>query len=170
LSRPRHLVARLLWIFPVLLILLMIHQLKVAFDIRETLEHGTPATARIVDSFKTDRVDISFEYVSLRVELEDGQVIERAKMALPHGLYPQIEGRETVSVRVRPGAAQEIVIEEIARPQWRLAAINAGMSLIGFLIVVTGVFSWNRYLGRNGDPAVRPAESVSPPVRQGTSA
>jgi hypothetical protein len=76
-------------------------------------------------------------------------------MSLPHTLVPVIQGRDELPVRVRPGSRQEIVIEEIGSMHWKLALMNMGMSLFGFVLLAAGVFSWNRYLDRQGDPGHR---------------
>ena len=167
-SKRIRIIARLMWVLPALLLLLAINQAKVARDVRHTLEAGLPATAEITNVQKENRVDVTYDYVDLRVVLEDGRVLTKETLSLPHSLFPLIENQETVEVRVLPGAAQEIVIAStggpearlVARPQWRLAAINAAMSFIGFVIFAAGVFAWNRYLGRRGDPAERSVEEA----------
>lgn len=158
-SQTSSLVARLLWIFPALLLLLTINQAMVAYDIHRTLEEGTPAVAEVMEYYKTDRVDVTYGHVKLRVPLDDTRIIEQV-YPLPISLLPQVEGRETVDVLVLPGADQEVVIEAIARPQWRMAAINAAMSFVGLVLLSFGVFSWNRYLQRKGDPAERAQPAV----------
>jgi hypothetical protein len=65
-----------------------------------------------------------------------------------------------VAVRVTPGAAQEVVLETIGRTQQRIALYNGFMSLVGFLIVLAGVWSWNRWLARN--PHVGETEATEP--------
>ena len=165
-SKRIRVVARLMWVLPAILLFLAINQAKVAGDIRHTLEAGIPATAEITNVQKENRVDVTYDYVDLRVVLEDGRVFTKETLSLPHSLFPLIENQEAVEVRVLPGAAQEIVIASsggpdarlIARPQWRLAAINAAMSFVGFILFAIGVFAWNRYLGRRGDPGERSAE------------
>ncbi len=146
-------VARLLWIFPALLLFLTVYLGKAAIDLYETLHEGVPAVAEVTELEISNRVDVTYDYVSLRVALPDGQVIERERLSLPHSLAPSLAGQSTLQVRVRPGAEQEVVIERIARPQWRIALTNAVMSFIAFVIGVVGVGWWNRYLSRQGDPA-----------------
>ena len=163
-SKRIRLIARLMWALPALLLVLGINQAKVAHDIRHTLENGTPATAQITNTHGENRVEISYDYIDLRVEMADGQVLTREKFSLPHSMFPLVENQETIDVRVLPGAAQEIVIAStggpdarlIGRPQWRLAAINAAMCLIGLVILTVGVWAWNRYLARRGDPGEQP--------------
>lgn len=151
------LVARLLWVFPVLLIVLAVYQADVARDIRDTLRFGEPATARVTGFESSDRVDVTYDYVSLTVEL-NGRVIEHERMSLPHSFAPLIEGKEEIDVVVRPGSDQEIVIQELGRAHYRIAAINAAMALVGGLLLGTGVGTWHSYLRRKGDPAARTPE------------
>lgn len=154
-----------MWILPALLLVLAINQAKVARDIRHTLEQGLPAVAEITNAQKVNRADVTYDYVDLRVMLESGQVLTKEALSLPHSMFPLVENQKTVEVRVLPGAAQEVVIAStggpearlIARPQWRLAAINAAISCIAFFLFAAGIFAWNRYLGRRGDPAEREA-------------
>lgn len=162
-------VARLLWAVPALLLFLTINQIDVARDIQRTLEEGTPAVARIIGFESSDRVDVTLDVVSLSVELPDGQVLEKRRMALPHAVAPLLEGKEELDVRVLPGSDQEIVIttaenQSIGRAQARIAAINAAMAFVGMVLAGFGVFAWNRYLARKGDPAYASSEeaSVSP--------
>ena len=148
------LVARLLWVFPVILLALSLYQANVAVDIRDTLLHGEPATARVTAFESSDRVDVTYDYVSLSVDF-DGRRIQHEKMSLPHSFAPLIEGKEEIEVLVRPGSDQEIVISALGRAHYRIAAINAAMALLGALLVGTGVGFWHRYVSRNGDPAAR---------------
>lgn len=158
------LIARILWIFPVILVFLTINQANVAFDLQETLSKGEPAIARVTDYFSSDRVDVSYDYISLRVALADGEIVEKEKLSLPHSFAAEIEGKVELPVRVLRGADQEIVIESVGRAHWRIAAINSVMSLIALVLASVGVFYWNRYLKRKGDPALQPVEEPSDPV------
>lgn len=150
-------VARLLWIFPAILLFLTINQIKVALDVRETLNRGVPRTAEVVEIYKTNRVDVTYGYVQLRVPT-DGGVIER-RLSMSISLLPELAGKDSVEVRLLAGEDQEIVVTAVARTQWRMAAINSAMSFVGLILLTIGVGAWNRYLRREGDPADRVASS-----------
>jgi hypothetical protein len=156
-ARSIHIVARLAWILPVFFLLLTPHQAKVAYELYATLQEGTPAEAEIVSLEQSNRVDVTYDYAHLRVTLDDGRVIEREKMSLPHSIATIIQNQnmETVEVRVRPGANQEIVLAEMGRTQWQIAAMNAAMAFFGAVVFGVGVWWWNRYLRRQGDPSER---------------
>ncbi|MEX0746549.1 MAG: DUF3592 domain-containing protein [Rhodothermales bacterium] len=145
----RILIARLLWIFPLILLFLTVYLAKAAVDIKETLDEGEVVRAEVLELYKTGRVDVTYGFARLRVPM-GGRLVER-KLSMPTSFIEELEGRDSVDVRVRPGHDQEIVIVEVARPQWRMAAINAGISLLGFILLSIAVFSWNRYLHRRSD-------------------
>ena len=144
-----------MWIVPFVLLFLCLNQAKVAVDIKHTLENGKDATADVLEMKVTDRADIPFGYVSLRVPLENGNELVQEKMSLPYTLLPQVKNQETLDVRVLIGASQQIVISQIASTQWKMAALQSVMCFFGFLMMGTGVFLWNKYLKRKGDPAER---------------
>ena len=146
--KPAHLVARLAWFAPALLVFLTFNQAKVAFDLRATWQHGERATAEILEYEYSNRADVVYDYVSLRVPLPTGNTITKEKMSLPHSLLPRLEGEKEVAVRVNPGAAQEVVIEQLMPAHWLIAASQAGMSFLGALLAGTGVFFWNRWQKR----------------------
>ena len=154
-SNAAYIIARLLWIAPALLLFLTINQAKVALALRATWETGVPSTAEVLTFENSNRADVTYGYVSLRVPLPDGGEMVKEKMSLPHSLLPRIEGQETLDVRVQPGAAQAVVIAHLMPTHWLIAASQAGISIIGALMFFAGFFWWNRYLKKKGDPARR---------------
>ncbi len=150
-STPLRLVARALWAIPLLLAGLCWNQADVAGDLRETLRKGESATATVTRYRRVDRQDVSLGEVSLRVPLADGRVLVREHLALPYSLSHRVE-KDTLGVRVLPGADQEIVIASIAATQSRIAAINAGICGIAALMASIGLLFWNRSLRQRGDP------------------
>jgi len=160
--------ARTAWILPVFFAGLFVHQGLVAYQLHATLTQGEPAQAEVLEVHMENRVDVTYDYASLRVELPDGQVITKEKMSLPHSLIQLLQNKETVPVRVRPGAAQEIVVAEFGATQWRIAALNAAMALGAAIVFGIGIFYWNRYLRREGEPSDRGVTEPDPdhPARQ----
>ena len=155
------LMARAAWILPVFFLFLAGHQAKVASDLSATLTDGTPATAEVLEVHKEDRVDVTYDYISLRVTLPSGETITREKMSLPHSLVPALQDKETLAVRVATGNTRDVVITEtiLADPvvgtQKRIAMMNAAIGLGAALFFGLGIFFWNRSLTRDGDPATR---------------
>lgn len=157
-----HVVARLAWILPLFFAGLFVHQTRVAYQLRETLNEGVPAEAQVLEVHQENRVDVTYDYASVRVEMPDGQVITKEKMSLPHSLIQLLENQETVDVRVRPGTSQEVVVAQFGATQWRIAAMNAAMAFVAALGSGIGVFFWNRYLRREGDPSARGVREGDP--------
>jgi hypothetical protein len=155
-------IARLSWALPAILLFLIVHQAYSAFEIRKTLIEGEQARAEVLEFESSSRVEISYDYLSIRVVLADGTEIVKDHMSLPHTLVPVIQGRQELDVRVRPGARQEVVIEEIGSMHWKLALMNMAMSLFGFGLLGAGIFAWNRYLDREGDPGHRVVDESDP--------
>ncbi len=146
------LIARLLWVLPAILAFLVIHQIMVGLDIRETVRTGEPATAEVIEFDTTERSEITYAYVTLRVRMADGREFVRERMSLPQTLIGDVRYAEELDVIVRPGADQEVVIQSIGETHWKVALGNALMSLFGFIMLTVGVYAWNRYLSRSGDP------------------
>lgn len=165
-------IARAAWILPIFFAGLFVHQAFVAYGLRATLTEGQPAKAEVLEVHMENRVDVTYDYVSLRVELPDGQVITKEKMSLPHSLIQLLENTETVDVLVRPGAAQEVVIAQFGATQWRIAALNAAMALGAALVFGLGIYYWDRYLQREGEPSERGVTDPDPdhPAREITRA
>lgn len=149
------------WLAPILFFALSLHQGKVAYDLHSTKVNGTIAVADVVEIHKGNRSDVTLDYVSLRIDLPNGDTLTRDKLSLPHGLVPPLLDRETLEVRVQQDASIPIVITEKIGPtpvvdtQMRIAGINGLMSLGAALLFGIGVWFWNRSLRRDGDPADR---------------
>lgn len=161
-------VAQLAWIVPLFFLGLSFHQGKVAYDLYETKTQGAPATADVREIHVDNRKDVTYDYVSLQVEMADGTTLSREKMSLPHGLVPVLEGKETLDVRVLPGGAREIAITEqiestpVVDTQIRIAGLNGLMSFGAALLFGIGVWFWNRSLRRSGDPSARGVTEADP--------
>jgi hypothetical protein len=167
-------VAQIAWLVPLLFFGLSLHQVKVTYDLHATKTSGVSATADVLKIHKENRSDITYDYVSLRVTLPDGETITRKKLSLPHGLIPPLMDREQLDVRVQKEASIPIVITEKIGPtpvvdtQMRIAGINGLISLGAALFFGIGIWFWNRSLRRDGDPADRGVTEPDPdhPARQ----
>jgi hypothetical protein len=163
-----HLIARTAWILPAFFLLLTGHQAKVALDLHATATEGTPATAEVLEVHKENRVDVTYDYISLRIPLPNGETITREKLSLPHSLVPALQNKETVAVRVAPENTRDVVITEtilsdpVVGTQRRIAMMNSAIGLGAALLFGVGVFFWNRSLSRRGDPATRGVTEPDP--------
>ena len=155
-SRATFLVARLLWAFPALLVLLAANQAAVMTQLRETVRSGVLTKAEVVSISTTDRADITMASIRLRAPGADGAHAEYA-LPLPITFARALAGSDSLDVFLAPDASQEVVIAEIGRAQWRLAGMNSGIALLGAVLLSWGVFAWNRRLRKKGDPADAPA-------------
>ncbi len=144
-------VARILWVVPLLLLLLSLDQAKVAYDLHATWRQGERATAEVIEWERSNRADVTYGYVSLRVPLGDNRVLVKDKMSLPYSLLPKLEGATTLDVHVRQGAPQEVVIDRIMPAHWLIAASQVGISLIGAALFFAGVYWWNAHLRSQSD-------------------
>jgi hypothetical protein len=133
----------------------------VAADIRTTFEEGRLARATVTDHKFSRRADVTYDYVSLRVQMPDGSVLDHDRMSLPHTMAADLQDRKELDVRVLPGARQPVVIDRFGRAHWRLAAINALMSALGAVLLAAALFAWNRSLKYRGDPAYASAQEAS---------
>lgn len=162
------LIARIAWVVPAFFLVIALHQGRTSYNLNATLQYGTPATAEVVEVHEENRVDVTYDWVSLRIPMQDGSVLEKNQMALPHSLIPLVKDKKTVDVRVAEGASQNVVITSIVNTQWRIAAMNAAIAFVAALLFGIGVGYWNRSLRSEGDPAARGVDEPDPshPARQ----
>ena len=141
-------IARILWIVPAMLLFLAVNQVKVAWDLKSTWDSGQSAIAEVLSFESSNRADVTYGYLDLRVELATGQVITREKMSLPQVMWTRVQGRDSLAVRVSPEAAQPIVIDRLMPGHWLIAAAQVGISLAGAILFVVGLLAWNVQLRR----------------------
>ena len=146
-------VARAVWALPVLLTALSANQARVAWNLHATWQSGELATARVLAFESSNRAFATYGSVDLHVRLAAGTEITRTKLSLPQSLWHGVEGRDSLDVHVRPGAPQEIVIARLMPGHYLIAASQAGMSLLGALMLVAGAWAWNAHLRRNPAPS-----------------
>ncbi len=154
-KQPVSVVARMMWFFPIVLVLLAANQFKVGVDLRETATNGVAAVAEITDFKRVDRADVTYGHVSLRIRMADGSIVMKEKMPLPYSLLHRVEGEDQVDVHVLKNASQDVVIDLVSGAQWRLALIQGVIAALAALMAITGIVAWTRYLKKHGDPALR---------------
>jgi len=140
-------IARLAWIAPALLLFLTIHQFRTAVNLQTTLDEGTLAWAEITRYDRTDRKDVTYVSLDIRVRMPDGSFFERENLTLPYSIGHRV-GTDSIQVKVSPGAGQEVVFSEIGKTHVSIAWSNTAMSFIALIIAFVAVFSWNRLLSR----------------------
>lgn len=151
-------IARLLWALPLLLFAIAAGLLWSAREIHSTATRGELALAEVVEFDARSRAEITYGHVRLKATLPDGETREE-DVPLPLSLLYFIEGKDSVAVRILQDSGRPMVVEEVARVQWRMSLIHAGMSVFGGLLLTIGVGAWNRYLKRHGDPGRRASAS-----------
>lgn len=167
-----HRIAQIAWLLPLFFLGVSIHQAKVAYDLHTTRTQGTEVSAEVQEVHVSRRVQVTYDYVHLRIPMPDGSVLMRERLSLPHGIVPALEGKKTLKVRVTPGASRSVVVTELIGPtpvvetQIRIAGINVLMSLGAALLFGMGVYYWNRTLRRDGDPAERTEADPDHPARE----
>mgnify|MGYP006896934936 CR=1 FL=1 len=161
-------VAQAAWLLPLFFLGISVHQGTVVYDLYTTNAQGTEVTAEVQEIHIENRTQVTYDYVSLRVPMPDGTTLTRDRLSLPHGIVPALQGKETLTVRVGPGANPSIVVTEpigptpVVETQMRIAGINGLMSLGAALLFGVAVFYWNRSLRRDGDPADRGVSEPDP--------
>ncbi|MEM6645092.1 MAG: hypothetical protein AAF730_02460 [Bacteroidota bacterium] len=153
-SKTNLLIARLMWLVPAGMLFLTINQIDVATDLRATLEEGTLAVANVDSVVTTARSEISYDYLDLSIPLASGDTMRVEKMTLPHSLFTYVQEEKKLDVRVLPGAAQEVVLVQVADTQWRIAAMNAAICFVFGILAGVGIYFWNKTLSQKGDPAM----------------
>lgn len=143
-------VSRYLWIVPVVLTGLMVHQGWVAYSVHQTWKNGFSTTADVVHYEMKAMAAQTHGIMTLRAPLPDGDYIERT-LSMPAMLATQVRNAEQLDVRVRPGHSQQIVVVEIMRTQWRMALINVIIAGLGAVLVSLAIIAWQRYLDRTND-------------------
>ena len=161
-------IARIAWLLPLFFLGIALHQGKVAYDLQTTKTQGTEVTAEVQTIHASNRTQVTYDYISLRVPMPDGSVLTRERLSLPHGIVPALKGKKTLSVRVASGGSRSIVVTEpinstpVVDTQIRVAGINALMSFGAALLFGVAIWFWNRSLRREGDPAERGLKEPDP--------
>jgi hypothetical protein len=155
-ARPNRPVARLMWIGPLLLLLIGGWLVRAGAQQRAAAERGALVTATVDSAVVHERSEITQGTIYLRYTPPgEAAPIVRA-VELPMSFLKELEGRigQPVQLRVLPGSDQ-VVLADHARAQWVLTFAFAAMALLGAVGLGWMVGAWNRYLAREGDPALR---------------
>lgn len=148
-------VARLLWVLPLLLLAISVALLAAGLEQRDVAEAGQEVTAEIVAIETQERSEISRGHVVLRyVPPAGGGAVERA-VELPMTFLKDLQldpSQRTVAIRVLDDRGQ-VVLADHMRGQWIMTLSFAAMALMGAFGFGFMVAAWNRYLARHGDPA-----------------
>ena len=160
LSNP--VVARLLWALPLLMAVIAVATTRAGFEQREVAESGAVVQAEVTGLNLRERSEITTGQVGLRYAVPGGAVRER-DVELPIILLKEIEadllatpeGETLILPIVVSDATDQIVIASHRRGTWLLTFSLAGMAAIGALVSGLLVGGWNRFLAREGDPALR---------------
>ena len=161
LSNP--VVARLLWVLPILLVVIAVATTRAGLQQRAVAERGTVVEAEVTDLTLRERSEITTGQVSLRWTPPGADVpVERA-VELPIILLKEIEvdylileeGETMTLPIVVSDATDQIVLATHRRGTWLLTLSLAAMAAFGALICAVLVGGWNRFLAREGDPALR---------------
>ncbi|MEM1055925.1 MAG: hypothetical protein AAGI52_10400 [Bacteroidota bacterium] len=163
LSNP--LVAKLLWALPLLMLVISVGLVRAGMEQRETAEAGISVDADVTAIEVRERSEITHGMVRLRYP-QPSQVdsVERW-VELPLAFMKEIEaGYEedsTLSIPIRVSETNDqIILRAYSRAQWVLTFAFAGMAFIGFAGLSALVGGWNRFLSREGDPALRDPADV----------
>ena len=158
LSNP--LVARALWLLPLLLLVIAVALVRAGIEQRETAETGETVQAAVTGLDLRERAEITHGTVALRYpDPASGDTLDRF-VELPLAFLKEIEAAYAqdsslvVPIQVREGTDQ-IILGAHPRAQWMMTFSFAAMSLFGALGLAWMVAGWNRYLAREGDPADR---------------
>lgn len=165
LSNP--VAARALWAMPLLLLAIAAGLLVAGLEQKRTVERQHPVQAEVLDVFTRERSEITRGDVLLRyVPPEGDHAIER-RVEMPLVFLKELEADlsadsaqaggpgQTIQIYAEPGGEGQIVLASHPRAQWIMTFSFAAMALMGAFGFGWLVWGWNRYLKREGDPAVR---------------
>lgn len=163
LSNP--VVAKLLWALPLLMLVISVLLVSSALDQRETAEFGVPVDADVMALEVRERSEITHGMVQLRyLPPASADSVERW-IEMPLAFIKEIESMYdadsalTLPLRVSE-TNDQVIWRAYSRAQWVMSFAFAGMAFVGFVGLAVLVGGWNRYLAREGDPALRDPTTV----------
>ena len=161
LSNP--VAARLLWALPLLLLVIAAATLRAGLEQRAVDADGVAVEAEVTGLNLRERSEITTGQVGLRYTAPGAAAPVEREVELPIILLKEIEADmldvpEGEALRlpivVSPDTDQ-IVLGAHRRGTWLLTLSLSGMALIGAVVAGLLVGGWNRFLTREGDPALR---------------
>jgi hypothetical protein len=154
----RYPIARLLWVFPLLLIAIAVSLTFAGLEQREVARSGEIVPAEVLAIETQERSEITRGHARLRYTPPGAATPVVRDIELPLTFLKELEEQraEVVDVRLLPGRDQ-VVFDRHARGQYLITLSFAGMAFVGALGLAWMVGAWNRYLRIHGDPAHRPA-------------
>ena len=161
LSNP--VAARLLWAIPLLLVVICVATAWAGIQQREVSESGQTVDAEVIGLNLRERSEITTGQVGLRYTPPGAAAPVERDVELPIILLKEIEvdylatpEGETMRLPIVVSAdTDQIVLASHRRGTWLLTFSLAGMALIGAIGSALLVGGWNRFLAREGDPALR---------------
>ena len=153
LSHP--IVARLLWVLPLLLLAISAYLLWAGAEQRAAAVSGEEVRAEVLEVSTRERSEITTGHVRLRYTPPGEAAAVERTVEMPLTILKSIEARglDEITVRARPGHDQ-IVLAPYQRGQWILSFSFAAMALVGAIGLGVMVRGWNRFLRTHGDPAL----------------
>ncbi len=138
-------VIRILWCMPVVLIVLGINQVMVACSLKSTWEEGYETVAVVTEFAQSNRADVNFGYVSLKIPLEGGGELVKEGLSLPYTLLARLAGSDSLEVRVRPGASQDVAIVYLMPTHWHIVLAQIGICILGTVFFFGGILAVRRW-------------------------
>ena len=161
LSNP--VVARLLWALPLLLLVIAVATFQAGMEQRGVDARGEVVEAEVTGLTLRERSEITTGQVGLRYTPPGGGAVVEREVELPIILLKEIEadmldvseGEALALPIVVSPETDQIVLGAHRRGTWLLTLSLSGMALIGTVVAGILVGGWNRFLAREGDPALR---------------
>jgi hypothetical protein len=161
LSHP--VAARLLWALPLLLLVIAVATGWAGVQQRAVDARGQTVEAEVTGINLRERSEITTGQVGLRYTPPGAETPVEREVEFPIILLKEIEADlaatpegETLTLPlVVSEETDQVVLGTHRRGQWVLTFSLAGMALIGAIVSGILVGGWNRFLAREGDPALR---------------
>ena len=161
LSHP--VAARLLWALPLLLLVIAGATTWAGVQQRAVDAEGQVVEAEVTGLTLRERSEITTGQVGLRYTPPGAAAPVERRVELPIILLKEIEadleaapeGQALTLPLVVSDRTDQVVLATHRRGQWVLTFSLAGMALVGAVVSGLLVGGWNRFLAREGDPALR---------------